>query len=57
MPEDLKKALIDYVKREYWTIPTRSSPRNEAHLGGIVDSFSMVSLKLYLRRSSRSRSR
>jgi acyl carrier protein len=50
MPEDLKKALIDYVKREYLDEDSDQVITEDTKLisGGIVDSFSMVSLKLYL---------
>lgn len=50
MPESLKDAILNYVKKEYleadddreitYTTPLIS--------GGIVDSFSMVSLKVFL---------
>lgn len=47
---DMKKIILDYVKKEYLeegddTEITFSTPLIS---GGIVDSFSMVSLKLFL---------
>ncbi|MDZ7270546.1 MAG: acyl carrier protein [candidate division KSB1 bacterium] len=47
--EDVKKVVIDYIKKEYVeddeTEITESTPLVS---GGIVDSFSMVSLKAFL---------
>ncbi len=48
--EDLKKAIIDYVKREYLEEDADQDVDENTALisGGIVDSFSMVSLKTFL---------
>jgi acyl carrier protein len=50
MPEDLKKLLADYVKKEYLDEDddTEVKPDTKLISGGIVDSFSMVSLKTFL---------
>ena len=50
MAEDITKALIDYVKREYLDEDSDQEITADTKLisGGIVDSFSMVSLKLFL---------
>ncbi len=50
--DDLKQLILDYVKREYLEegddrVITESTPLIS---GGIVDSFSMVSLKRFLER-------
>jgi acyl carrier protein len=50
--EELKGLILDYVKREYLEegddrVVTESTPLIS---GGIVDSFSMVSLKRFLER-------
>ena len=50
--DDLKQLILDYVKREYLEegddrVVTESTPLIS---GGIVDSFSMVSLKRFLER-------
>ena len=50
--DDLKAAILEYVKKEYLEedddrVLTASSP---LITGGIVDSFSMVSLKRFLER-------
>jgi acyl carrier protein len=50
--DELKTAILDYVKKEYLEedddrILTESTP---LITGGIVDSFSMVSLKRFLER-------
>lgn len=50
--DELKQLILDYVKREYLEegddrVITESSPLIS---GGIVDSFSMVSLKRFLER-------
>jgi acyl carrier protein len=50
MAEDIKKTIIDYVKKEYLDedsteVVTETTPLISS---GIVDSFSMVSLKLFL---------
>lgn len=50
MAEDLKKVLIDYVRKEYLDEDSDQEINENTKLisGGIVDSFSMVSLKLFL---------
>ena len=50
MPEDLKQMLIAYVKKEYLDEDSDQEIDAETKLisGGIVDSFSMVSLKMFL---------
>jgi acyl carrier protein len=50
MDEDAKKLLIDYVKKEYLDEDSDQVITEDTKLisGGIVDSFSMVSLKLFL---------
>ena len=50
MAEDITKILIDYVKREYLDEDSDQeiTPDTKLISGGIVDSFSMVSLKLFL---------
>ncbi|MEO0137535.1 MAG: acyl carrier protein [candidate division WOR-3 bacterium] len=50
MGEDLKKLIIDYVKREYLDEDSDQEINENTPLisSGIVDSFSMVSLKTFL---------
>jgi acyl carrier protein len=50
MPEDLKKLIIDYIKKEYLDEDSDQEITENTKLisGGIVDSFSMVSLKMFL---------
>ncbi|UCD20013.1 MAG: acyl carrier protein [candidate division WOR-3 bacterium] len=50
MSEDLKKTIIDYVKKEYLEEDTQDDINESTPLisSGIVDSFSMVSLKTFL---------
>jgi acyl carrier protein/D-alanine--poly(phosphoribitol) ligase subunit 2 len=50
MPEDLKKLLADYVKKEYLDEDSdmEVTPETKLISSGIVDSFSMVSLKTFL---------
>ncbi|MFI5252075.1 MAG: acyl carrier protein [Bacteroidota bacterium] len=50
MSEDVKKLIIDYVKREYLDEDSNQQITENTKLisGGIVDSFSMVSLKMFL---------
>jgi acyl carrier protein len=50
MADDLKKMIIDYVKKEYLDEDSDQEITESTKLisGGIVDSFSMVSLKLFL---------
>ena len=50
--DDLKKAVLDYVKKEYLEEGDDREVLETTPLitGGIVDSFSMVSLKRFLER-------
>jgi acyl carrier protein/D-alanine--poly(phosphoribitol) ligase subunit 2 len=50
MSEDLKKTIIDYVKHEYLEDEDEEEIDENTPLisSGIVDSFSMVSLKTFL---------
>lgn len=50
MSDDIRKAVLDYVRREYLEEDDdRSIDENSPLIsGGIVDSFSMVSLKRFL---------
>jgi len=50
MCEDLKKIIIDYVKKEYLEEEDEQEVDENTPLisSGIVDSFSMVSLKTFL---------
>jgi len=50
MVEDLKKLIIDYVKKEYLDEDSEQEITENTPLisSGIVDSFSMVSLKTFL---------
>jgi acyl carrier protein len=50
MAEDTKKIIIDYVKREYLDEDSDQEVTEDTKLisSGIVDSFSMVSLKSFL---------
>jgi len=50
MSEDLKKTIIDYVKHEYLEDEDAEEIDENTPLisSGIVDSFSMVSLKTFL---------
>ena len=50
MSEDIKKLVIDYIKREYLDEDSDQAIDENTKLisGGIVDSFSMVSLKMFL---------
>jgi len=50
MGEDLKDLIIDYVKREYLEEDAEEEINENTPLisSGIVDSFSMVSLKTFL---------
>jgi len=50
MLEDLKSLIIDYVKREYLEEDAEEEVTENTPLisSGIVDSFSMVSLKTFL---------
>ena len=50
MAEDIKKTIIDYVKKEYLDEDSDQEITENTKLisSGIVDSFSMVSLKMFL---------
>lgn len=50
MPDDTKKLIIDYIKKEYLDEDSDMEVTEETKLisSGIVDSFSMVSLKTFL---------
>jgi acyl carrier protein len=50
MSEDIKKMIIDYVKKEYLEEDSGVDVNENTKLisSGIVDSFSMVSLKMFL---------
>ena len=50
MSEDVKQLLIDYIKKEYLDEDSDQAVDENTKLisGGIVDSFSMVSLKMFL---------
>ncbi len=50
MQDDVKKLIIDYVKKEYLDEDSDQEITETTKLisGGIVDSFSMVSLKMFL---------
>ena len=50
MAEDIKQQIIDYVKKEYLEEDSGQDVTETTKLisSGIVDSFSMVSLKMFL---------
>jgi acyl carrier protein len=50
MTDEIKKTIIDYVKKEYLDEDSTVQVTAETKLisSGIVDSFSMVSLKMFL---------
>lgn len=50
--DDLRKTILDYVRKEYLEEDDDRSltPATRLISGGIVDSFSMVSLKRFLER-------
>ena len=50
MADDLKKIIAEYVKKEYLDEDddTQVMPDTKLISSGIVDSFSMVSLKMFL---------
>jgi len=50
MADDIKKSIIDYIKREYLEEDSDQQVDENTKLisSGIVDSFSMVSLKMFL---------
>lgn len=55
MSEDVKKLIIDYVTKEYLDEDSDQTIDENTKLisGGIVDSFSMVSLKMFLEKKFR----
>lgn len=55
MAEDLKKLLIEYVRKEYLDEDSDEQIDENTRLisSGIVDSFSMVSLKMFLEKKFR----
>lgn len=50
MADDVKKTIIDYIKKEYLEEDSNQDITADTKLisSGIVDSFSMVSLKMFL---------
>jgi len=50
MSDDIKKLIIEYVKKEYLEEDSTQEVTEDTKLisSGIVDSFSMVSLKMFL---------
>jgi acyl carrier protein len=50
MSEDIKKIIIEYIKKEYLEEDSGVNITENTQLisSGIVDSFSMVSLKMFL---------
>jgi acyl carrier protein len=50
MSDEIKKMIIEYVKKEYLDEDSDQEIKEDTKLisSGIVDSFSMVSLKTYL---------
>ncbi len=50
MSDEIKKMIIEYVKKEYLDEDSDTEIKEDTKLisSGIVDSFSMVSLKTYL---------
>ena len=50
MAEDIKKTIIEYVRKEYLDEDSSEEITADTKLisSGIVDSFSMVSLKMFL---------
>ena len=55
MADDVKRLIIDYIKKEYLDEDSDQEITETTKLisGGIVDSFSMVSLKLFLEKKFR----
>jgi acyl carrier protein len=51
--DDLRATILDYVRREYLEEGDDREVRTDTRLitGGLVDSFSMVSLKRFLERT------
>jgi acyl carrier protein len=50
MAEDIKQTIIEYIKKEYLDEDSTEEIKEDTPLisSGIVDSFSMVSLKVFL---------
>jgi acyl carrier protein len=50
MADDVKKTIIEYIKKEYLEEDSTLEVTDQTKLisSGIVDSFSMVSLKMFL---------
>ncbi|OGF68147.1 MAG: hypothetical protein A2Y62_19570 [Candidatus Fischerbacteria bacterium RBG_13_37_8] len=50
MPDDIKQTIIEYIKKEYLDEDSTDEVTENTQLitSGIVDSFSMVSLKMFL---------
>ena len=50
MAEDIKQTIIEYIKKEYLDEDSTEEIKGDTPLisSGIVDSFSMVSLKVFL---------
>lgn len=50
MSEDIKKLVVEYIRKEYLDEDSDQAIDENTKLisGGIVDSFSMVSLKMFL---------
>lgn len=48
MMDEMEKTILDYVKREYLEEDQEITPDTPLISSGIVDSFSMVSLKRFL---------
>ncbi len=55
MHDDVKKLILDYVRREYLDDDSTQELNEHTKLisSGIVDSFSMVSLKVFLEKKFR----
>lgn len=55
MADDIKQMIIDYVTKEYLDEDSDQKITENTRLisGGIVDSFSMVSLKMFLEKKFR----
>jgi acyl carrier protein len=55
MTDDVKTTIIEYIKKEYLDEDSTVQVTDETKLisGGIVDSFSMVSLKMFLEKKFR----
>jgi acyl carrier protein len=57
MADDIRKTIIDYIKKEYLEEDSTVEVTDQTKLisSGIVDSFSMVSLKMFLEKKFRIR--